>query len=41
MGSCATVSTCSGPSFLQQIVIGGVIVVAVLLDTVLKRKYRA
>jgi ribose transport system permease protein len=28
-------------SFLQQIVIGGVIVVAVLLDTVLKRKHRA
>jgi len=28
-------------SFLQQIVIGGVIVVAVLLDTVLKRKNRA
>jgi ribose transport system permease protein len=27
-------------SFLQQIVIGGVIVVAVLLDTVLKRKHR-
>jgi ribose/xylose/arabinose/galactoside ABC-type transport system permease subunit len=28
-------------SFLQQIVIGGVIVIAVLLDTVLKRKHRA
>ena len=28
-------------SFLQQIVIGGVIVVAVLLDTVLKRKHRS
>jgi ribose transport system permease protein len=28
-------------SFLQQIVIGGVIVVAVLLDTMLKRKHRA
>jgi len=28
-------------SFLQQIVIGGVIVVAVLVDTVLKRKHRA
>ena len=28
-------------SFLQQIVIGGVIIVAVLLDTVLKRKHRA
>ena len=27
-------------SFLQQVVIGGVIVVAVLLDTVLKRKHR-
>jgi ribose/xylose/arabinose/galactoside ABC-type transport system permease subunit len=27
-------------SFLQQIVIGGVIVIAVLLDTVLKRKHR-
>jgi ribose transport system permease protein len=28
-------------SFLQQIVIGGVIVVAVLLDTMLKRKHRS
>ena len=28
-------------SFLQQVVIGAVIVVAVLLDTVLKRKHRS